>query len=209
MLVLLWLQPLIPHQALLLAAKCGKQLHEILCSLYLRTRGTEETIQLLEELLLAMSGATDTLGVPLLRDEIKEIWNEQKGHVPCLQDPPDVPLYTVTGYITNGGTHLPVLRCARGTISLESFHLHLARFIPGSSAGDINYQAYLLEGIVRWNSDRASQAVTASSSTPSSSSSVTTSAALRSFDIALKEKVHIEWMMFNKIKYTILLRMPG
>jgi hypothetical protein len=36
-------------------------------------RGVEMT-QLIEELLLNMSHATDTLGVPLLKEEIREIW---------------------------------------------------------------------------------------------------------------------------------------
>ena len=47
----------------------------------------------------------------------------------------------------------------RGSTSLESFHLHLARFMPGSSAGAVNFQAYLLDGITRWNSARAAAAV--------------------------------------------------
>ena len=145
-----------------------------------RTRGVEETTRLIEELLLTMSHATDTLGVPLLKGEIKEIWEEQQKHVPCLQDPPGLPLYTITGYLEKGGISLPVLRCARGTTSLECFHLHLARFIPGSSAGDINYQAFLLEGIVRWNAARAAAA---------NPETQIQSQTLRSFDICLKERV--------------------
>lgn len=46
-------------------------------------------------MLLSMSSATDTLGVPLLKEEVKVIWEEQKHHVPCLQDPPGVELYTI------------------------------------------------------------------------------------------------------------------
>ena len=74
-------------------------------------------------------------------------------------------LYTITGYITKGGVKLPVLRCARGSTSLESFHLHIARFIPGSSTNAVNYQAYLLEGITRWNSLRAIAAINSPSHT--------------------------------------------
>ena len=114
-----------------------------------QTRGQEETVKEIEALLLALSPATDTLGVPLFRDEMKLIWEEQRHHVPCLQDPPDVPLYTIIGHVTKGGVKLPLLRCARGSTSLESFHLHIARFIPGSSASAVNYQAYLLDGITR------------------------------------------------------------
>lgn len=69
------------------------------------------------------------LGVPLLRELFQDIWQEQKHHVACLQDPPGVQLYTTTGHLTKGGVVLPVFRCARGSTSLESFHLHLARSV--------------------------------------------------------------------------------
>lgn len=144
-----------------------------------RTRGTEETARLIESLLLSLSKSTDTLGVPLFREEMSEIWEEQQHHVPCLQDPPNIPLYTVTGQMTKGGVKLSTLRCARGSTSLESFHLHIARFIPGSSASAVHYQAYLLEGLTRWNNSRAAEAVDASSGT-----------LLRSFDSRLQQKVY-------------------
>lgn len=97
-----------------------------------RTRGEHETENQLTALFNSLAAATDVLGVPLFRDEmLSEIWPEQRRHVPCLQDPPDVSLYTTTGTIKKGGKSLPVYRCACGTTSLESFHLHLARFIPG------------------------------------------------------------------------------
>ena len=60
-------------------------------------------------------------------EQMVTIWNEEKKHVQCMQDPLGVALYTVTGHITKGGVKLLVFRCARGTTSLESFHLHLAR----------------------------------------------------------------------------------
>ena len=124
-----------------------------------RTRGIKETTEAIEALLLTFSVAVDTLGVPLLKEEIKSIWAEQVKHVSCLQDPPGVELYTVTGHIRKGHLMLPVLRCARGSTSLESFYLHLARFIPGSSAGAVNFQAYILEGITRWNAARSAAAI--------------------------------------------------
>nr|XP_034315333.1 uncharacterized protein LOC117685153 [Crassostrea gigas] len=77
-----------------------------------------------------------------------EIWKQQQKHVQCIQDPPNVQLYTQTGVSKKGGGPLPVYRCARGSTSLECFHLHLARFIPG------------------WNQDRGSAATTTSSSEP-------------------------------------------
>ena len=124
-----------------------------------RTRGAKETTEAIEALLLTFSVVVDTLGVPLLKAEIRGIWEEQVKHVSCLQDPPGIELYTVTGHIQKGRLMLPVLRCARGSTSLESFHLHLARFVPGSSAGAVNFQAYMLEGITRWNAARSAAAV--------------------------------------------------
>ena len=55
-----------------------------------RTRGATETADLIEALVLAMTPATDVLGVRLLNDEIRDVWNEQKRHVNCIQDPPGV-----------------------------------------------------------------------------------------------------------------------
>ena len=142
-----------------------------------KTRGVELTIQLIEELLLKLGTATDSVGVPLFNEDMTTIWEEQKKHVPCIQDPPGMCLYTITGYIMKGGVRLPVYRCSRGTTSLESFHLHLARydksmcnfypiisfaifrFIPGTSASDVHFQVYLLEGLSRWNQARERAAV--------------------------------------------------
>ena len=85
-----------------------------------------------------MSSATDALGVPLFREDmLSSVWPEQKRHTSCIQDPPGIPLYIITGHITKGGIKLPVMRCARRTTSLESFHLHLARFIPGKHTVDV------------------------------------------------------------------------
>eukprot|EP00794_Sanderia_malayensis_P014856 gene14856-16400_t len=94
---------------------------------------------------------TDTLGVPLFNDNIAHIWACEKKHIACLQDVPDLPLNAVKDHVIKGGIRLPVFRCARGTTSLESFHRHLATFIPGFSANAVNFQAYLLDGVTRWN----------------------------------------------------------
>lgn len=56
-----------------------------------RTHGEETTILLLERLLteLMSSKGKDSLGVPLLdRERMEHIWNVQKKHVKCIQDPP-------------------------------------------------------------------------------------------------------------------------
>ena len=66
-------------------------------------------------------------------EQVVTIWNEEKKHVKCIQDPLGVDyLYTKTGYVRKGGIDLPVFRCARSTTSLESFHLHLARLVHRS-----------------------------------------------------------------------------
>lgn len=99
-----------------------------------KTRGEETTIHLLEQLFTELMGdkGNDALGVPLLDAvRMQHIWDVQKRHVSCIQDPPGVPLYTVTGSLTKGGLSLKTFRCARGSTSLESFHCHLNRFIPG------------------------------------------------------------------------------
>ncbi|XP_041468591.1 uncharacterized protein LOC121418673 [Lytechinus variegatus] len=98
------------------------------------TRGMEETIQLIGDLLACLDGegGLDTIGVPLFdSDRVWEIWDSQQRHIACLQDPPDVQLYTKIGELVKGGITLPVYRRARGSTSPESFHLHMNRFIPG------------------------------------------------------------------------------
>ena len=52
------------------------------------------------------------------------------------------------------------------------------RFIPGTAASDVHYQAYLLDGITRWNAARGTAAL--STDTPST---------LRVFDTRLQQKV--------------------
>ena len=97
-----------------------------------QTRGVAETEEMLESSLLSSSSATDTLCVPLLK-EMTSIWEEQKQHIRCPQDPPGVSLYTITGEIKKGGVSLKTVRCARGSTSLESFrHSHITQFIPGT-----------------------------------------------------------------------------
>ncbi|KAG5281169.1 hypothetical protein AALO_G00068170 [Alosa alosa] len=84
-----------------------------------------------------------------------QIWEEQKKHLPCIQDPPGVQLYTQTGTLHKGHHSLPTYRCARESTSLQRFHLHINSFIPGTLASATLFQAYLVEGIARWNEDRA------------------------------------------------------
>ena len=99
------------------------------------------------------------------------MWEEQKHHIACLQDPPGIELYTITGHLNKGGVRLPVLRCAWGSTSLESFHL-------GTAASAVNFQAFLVDGRTRWNSARAAAAIQSSQED-----------GLRTFDVRLKSKV--------------------
>ncbi|KAK5617213.1 hypothetical protein CRENBAI_010624 [Crenichthys baileyi] len=48
-----------------------------------------------------------------------------------------------------GGIPPPGYRCARGSTSPESFHLHLGRFIPGELVVPRYFQAFLVDGVVR------------------------------------------------------------
>ena len=98
------------------------------------TRGTVQTETLITQLIQSLEGdkGLDILGVPLFEGtKIQDIWSKQSQHVACLQDPQDVRLYTQVKTVRKGGVELPVYRCARGSTSLESFHLHMNRFIPG------------------------------------------------------------------------------
>ena len=94
----------------------------------------EATISLIERLLQELRGQTgDLMGVPLLDQvRLEHIWRVQNRHLRCIQDMPGVQLYTEVGTTTTkGGVILTRYRCARGSTSLESFHCHLSRFIPG------------------------------------------------------------------------------
>ena len=55
------------------------------------------------------------------------------------------------------------------------FHLHLARFIPGTSANAINFQAFLADGLARWNHAREAAAQEGT---------------IRTFDLRLQQKVN-------------------
>lgn len=98
------------------------------------TRSTDDIQVLIQQLLDALGGeqGVDTMGVPLFNTpRMMEEWLKAKRHIPCLQDPPGIELYTVTGTMQKGGQLLNTYRCARSSTSLESFHLHLNCFIPG------------------------------------------------------------------------------
>ncbi|KAK3778487.1 hypothetical protein RRG08_066681 [Elysia crispata] len=118
------------------------------------TRGAAETEALLDELLTAFMGdlGRETLSVPLVDEaRLKHTWAQQRAHVACIQDPPGFSLYRQVGSKSKGGVRLPVYRCARGSTLLESFHLHLNRFIAGVPAGK--------HRVAKRNADRHAAAV--------------------------------------------------
>ena len=80
-----------------------------------QTRGSEATAELIQQLITTFSSdlGNDTMGIPLLdKDRAWQIWDEQKRHLDCVQDPAGVQLYTKTGTLKKGGVELPVYRCA-------------------------------------------------------------------------------------------------
>ncbi|GFR88382.1 hypothetical protein ElyMa_000768800 [Elysia marginata] len=100
-------------------------------------------------------------GVPLFNiRKLEPTWEQQRSHCTCIQNPPGISLYKIVGRKSRGGVDLPIYRCARGTVSLESFHLHLNRFIPGHTAdrprqlGDLfSCLAAILHGEARQGED--------------------------------------------------------
>ncbi|XP_062239342.1 uncharacterized protein LOC133949157 [Platichthys flesus] len=125
-----------------------------------RTRGVLETERLIQEVLDYFWVATDSMGIPFIdHAKMEEVWSMQRRHLHCIQDPPGVELYVKTGEVTMGDVMLPVICCARGSTSLESFHRHMCRFFPCRFAHALNFQVYLLEGLVRWNENCARAAL--------------------------------------------------
>ena len=114
------------------------------------TRSAASIVKNIEALLRAMDGpqGTDFLGQPLfVKERVWQKWFQAKEHVTCILDPPQVQLYMKTGTSIRGGVELPILRCARGSTSLESFHLHVHRFIPGIFQPVVHIYSTLLNEI--------------------------------------------------------------
>ena len=49
-----------------------------------RTQRAKEVAELIKVLLDNFSTLSDSLSVPVLQEDIKEIWVEQQCHIPCL-----------------------------------------------------------------------------------------------------------------------------
>ena len=59
-----------------------------------RTAGPVTTANRIDQLLKESEKATDTLGTPLLKGGVVTIWEEERRHLPCLQDLADLAIYT-------------------------------------------------------------------------------------------------------------------
>ena len=60
-----------------------------------RTAPVQTMVDRIQQLLLELADATDVLGTPLLKTgEMQDIWEEQRRHVLCLQDPDSWPAPT-------------------------------------------------------------------------------------------------------------------
>ncbi|XP_033110638.1 uncharacterized protein LOC117111750 [Anneissia japonica] len=68
-------------------------------------------------------------------------------------------MYRVAKISTKNGVDIPYYTCIRGNNSLEGFHSHLPKMIPGPHCAAHPFQVYLISGIARWNADRQSQSV--------------------------------------------------
>lgn len=84
------------------------------------TRGVEETTRLISQLIQSLDGDNGRAQrVPVINSErMAEIWKQQQKHVQCIQDPPNVQLYTQTGVSKKGGGPLPVYLIVRGDLHL-------------------------------------------------------------------------------------------
>lgn len=98
-----------------------------------RTRGVEETRNLIQGLLTSIWELTDTSGLHLINPKsMAHVREVQQKHLPCIQDPPGVELYTKLGKaLQKGDKVIDVFRCGRGSSSVESFHCHQCTFFPG------------------------------------------------------------------------------
>lgn len=89
----------------------------------------------------------DSTGLHLINHEsMSRVWEVQQKHLACIQDPPGVQLYTNIGSgLEKGDKTLDVLRCGRGSSSLESFHKHQCAFIPGKLKPHIRMVYFVIE----------------------------------------------------------------
>ncbi|XP_038071853.1 uncharacterized protein LOC119740580 [Patiria miniata] len=127
------------------------------------TLGVQEGFRRVSDTIEALKGdaGLDENGISLFKspEAIDEVWAAQQKHLECLQDPPEMSMYSVAKLAVKNGVQLPYYACVRGNNSLEGFHVHLPKMIPGPHCDPRPFQVYLLSGIARWNADREASAV--------------------------------------------------
>ncbi|XP_055011479.1 uncharacterized protein LOC129409441 isoform X1 [Boleophthalmus pectinirostris] len=109
-----------------------------------RTRGVEEMRRMISRLLESVWDLTDTTGLCLVsHDSMRHIWEMQQKQLECFQDPPCVALYKKVGTFQKGGKELDILKCGRGSSSLESFHWHQCAFFASTFASRHTVYIYI------------------------------------------------------------------
>ena len=68
-----------------------------------KTKGTSDTTETIEALVLAGLPATDSLGIKLFNDDMMSIWREQQKRVTCMQGPPGISCIQSLGVLTRKG----------------------------------------------------------------------------------------------------------
>ena len=130
---------------------------------YVRRVTAQQTYTLVDAAIEELKGdaGLDENGISLFKspESINNVWDRQKKHLECLQDPPDMSMYFVKKHVQLNKIELPYYGCHRGNNSLEGFHAHLPRMIPGDHCAINPFQIYLLAGLARWNANRESDAL--------------------------------------------------
>jgi len=95
-----------------------------------------------------------TTALPLFNAEAWKTFKTIGEHIikGCVSDPPDAPLYYGTGRYADGRE---VVKCARGTNALESFHQKLMLVVRANKASLEYGEALLKEFAYQWNMKQA------------------------------------------------------
>jgi hypothetical protein len=127
------------------------------------TVGAQQTFALVDAAIEELKGQAglDENEISLLKSNecVDEIWARQQYHLECIQDPPEMNMYITKKHVNMNGVDFPYYGCIRGNNSLEGFHAHLPRMIPGDHCAIRPFQIYLLTDLARWNSNRQAEMV--------------------------------------------------
>ena len=143
---------------------------ELLCHCHRNTRGAEVTLQLIKELLMSLSTATNSLGVPFWCIDGHHLGGGEEACKMHSGSFWDDPVCHYRAHHQGWGEAASVSMCKRHLPGIFP-HFNLARllyqyylfasksffirFIPGTTANNLHYQGFLLEGLAGWNQARA------------------------------------------------------